>query len=76
VGAEAAADFFVASDGNDQWSGTVPQPNAAKTDGPFLTLERARDAVRELRGKQYLVRPVVVMLRSGTYARVQPLVLK
>jgi len=38
--------FHVATNGNDAWSGTLPEPNAAKTDGPFATLRRARDAVR------------------------------
>ena len=41
--------FFVATDGDDAWSGAVPEPNAGRTDGPFATLTRARDAVRELK---------------------------
>ncbi|HHK41194.1 MAG TPA: hypothetical protein ENJ50_02150, partial [Planctomycetaceae bacterium] len=36
--------LFVAPNGNDQWSGTLPSPNDSKTDGPFATLQRARDA--------------------------------
>ena len=43
------ADFYVATDGNDGWSGKLESPNADKTDGPFATLARARDAVRELK---------------------------
>ena len=42
-----AADFYVAPDGNDAWSGTLAAANADKTDGPFATLERARDAIRQ-----------------------------
>lgn len=49
----AKADFYVATNGNDAWSGTLPEPNATKTDGPFLTLERAQKAVRELKSKVY-----------------------
>lgn len=47
------ADFYVATTGNDDWSGTLPEPNNAKTDGPFATLERAQKAVRELKSKVY-----------------------
>ena len=32
--------FYVATNGNDTWSGKVPAPNADKTDGPFATVER------------------------------------
>ena len=42
-----AADFYVATNGNDSWSGTLPAPNLQGTDGPFATLGKARDAVRE-----------------------------
>lgn len=41
------ADFYVSLKGDDSWSGTLPEPNADKTDGPFLTIERAQKAVRE-----------------------------
>ncbi len=43
----AEATLFVATNGNDAWSGTTAQPNAEKTDGPFRTLERARDEIRK-----------------------------
>jgi parallel beta-helix repeat protein len=39
--------FYVAAGGNDSWSGRHAAPNAAMTDGPFATLQRARDAVRK-----------------------------
>ncbi|NDE10084.1 MAG: hypothetical protein EBZ95_05925, partial [Chitinophagia bacterium] len=47
-------DFFVSSNGNDSWSGTLDAPNATKTDGPFATINRAKLAVRELKSKVYL----------------------
>lgn len=63
--AEQQADFFVSTSGSDDWSGTVAEPNAQRTDGPFATLERARDAVRELKnGKRA---DIVVLVRGGTY---------
>lgn len=47
------ADFYVAPNGNNNWSGTLETPNKNKTDGPFATIQRAQDAVRELKSKIY-----------------------
>ena len=33
--AGAKADFFISPAGNDQWSGTLPEANSGKTDGPL-----------------------------------------
>ena len=63
--AETQADFFVSTSGSDSWSGTLAAPNAQGTDGPFATLERARDAVRDLKKKK--TSDIVVLLREGTY---------
>src|SRR5439155_20863640 len=63
----AAATFYVATNGNDGWSGKLAEPNGMKTDGPFVTLGRARDAVRELKGKQGPKEPLTVMGRGGKY---------
>ena len=41
-----ASAFYVATNGNDGWSGKLAAPNADGTDGPFATLEHARDAMR------------------------------
>ncbi len=38
--------FYVSTEGKDTWSGRLTAPNAAGTDGPFASLERARDAMR------------------------------
>lgn len=74
AGAQPKADFYVATNGNDSWSGKLPAPNRQRTDGPFATLKRAQQAVRELRRTQRLDRPVVVMVRKGTYILSEPLV--
>ena len=42
----AGSEYHVATNGNNAWSGTRAAPNAGGTDGPFATLDRARDAVR------------------------------
>src|SRR5688500_8456925 len=72
VFAQPAADYFVAPNGNDAWSGTLAAPNAAKTDGPFATPAKARDAVRLLR-KHAAAKPVTVLLRGGRYELSEPL---
>lgn len=72
----AAPTFHVATNGNDRWSGRLPAPNRDKTDGPFATVARARDAVRELKTAGELKTPVTVQIRGGTYRLGEPLVFK
>ncbi len=67
AGVAGQTTFYVAPDGNDSWSGRLPAPNVAGTDGPFATLVRARDAVRELKRTGRLRAPVNVQLRGGQY---------
>jgi hypothetical protein len=64
--ASASADLFVAADGNDAWSGTLPAPNSTNTDGPLASVARAQILVRSL-VRSSPNRPVTVMLRAGTY---------
>ena len=59
------ADFYVAPNGSDQWSGTSAEPDEAKSDGPFATLDQARDAVADL--KKTESKDIVVLIRGGTY---------
>ena len=60
--------LYVSPDGLDAWSGRLPEPNARRADGPFATLERARDAVRELKRSRGLPPDgVTVHLRGGRY---------
>lgn len=58
------ATFYVATDGDDNNSGTKQKP--------FATLPRARDAVREL--KKTAKGPIKVLVRAGTYYQDKPLV--
>ena len=71
--AEPAADFFVAPGGHDAWSGRLAEPNAARTDGPFATPAKARDAARALRKAGAPGRAVTVLLRGGRYELKEPL---
>ncbi len=63
----AGTTLYVSPAGNDEWSGRVESPNAAGTDGPLSSLQRARDVLRELRAAGQLTPPATVVLRSGIY---------
>ncbi|MCX8053547.1 MAG: right-handed parallel beta-helix repeat-containing protein [Armatimonadetes bacterium] len=65
--ADAGQVFYVATNGCDSWSGTQPNPSKDRGDGPFATLERARDAVRELRKNGGLKGTVTIAVRGGYY---------
>ena len=60
------ADFFVATNGNDSWSGTLAAPNSAGTDGPFATLGHAQTMVRSV-SRSGRTTPITVSVRAGTY---------
>ena len=70
--------FYTAPDGNDDWSGLLPEADSGKKDGPFATLKRARDAVREATA---LIRKtggpscgnISVVVRGGKYRFSEPL---
>ena len=62
---EPPADFCVAPNGIDNNPGTVEKP--------FQTLERARDAVRELK-RRNPDRPCIILVRGGTYRLEQSVV--
>ena len=59
----AATDFHVATGGNDANPGTA--------DRPFATIERARDAIRDLKKAGSLREPVNVRVAGGTYTLAQ-----
>lgn len=67
-------DLFVATNGNDHWSGRLPKPKADASDGPLATVAAARDAVRtaRLRAPSDLG-PIHVLVRGGTYRLEAPL---
>jgi hypothetical protein len=71
--AAATADIYMATNGNDAWSGTLSAPNVDNTDGPCATLHGAKLKIRALLaapgGK---ARNWTVMIRGGTYALSAP----
>ena len=56
---------YVAPNGSDLWSGSLPAPNSAKTDGPFATFDRARALVQAI--NKTGLSQVNVQFRGGTY---------
>jgi hypothetical protein len=70
----ALAAYYVAPNGNDGWSGKLPEPNASGTDGPLASLGRARDLIREMKSAGGLKEPITVHVRGGRYAMAEPLV--
>jgi parallel beta-helix repeat protein len=67
--------LYVSPEGNDAWSGSLPAPNAAKSDGPLATPVAARDAVRKFRAAGTLKGGAAIQLRGGTYYLAEPFVL-
>jgi parallel beta-helix repeat protein len=67
--------FYVSPNGNDTWSGKREIPNTDRTDGPFATIQRARDAIRQIKRLHNgtLKKPVTVLLRDGSYFLPEPL---
>jgi len=61
--------LYIATDGKDTWSGRIARPNEDKTDGPFATLERARNAIR---GASLPDGGITVELGGGVYERDRP----
>jgi hypothetical protein len=66
--------YYVSPAGNDAWSGELAAPNDARTDGPFASIVRARDAIRQLRQDEgRLPGPFTVSVRGGKYYIGEPI---
>lgn len=68
----AGTNLYIAPNGNDSWSGRSRIPNKKNTDGPFATLEGARNAIRALKQKNTLSGNVTIWIRGGDYYRDKP----
>ncbi|HEU5124525.1 MAG TPA: right-handed parallel beta-helix repeat-containing protein [Verrucomicrobiae bacterium] len=66
--------FFVATNGNDAWSGQLAAAGSQHDDGPFATLPRAVIAARKFKSGQPNAN-VTIRLCSGIYFLNEPLVL-
>ena len=66
--------IYVATNGDDGWSGGLPTPIRDKRDGPLRTIERARDLIRTRKREGRHTQPITVYVRGGTYFLDQPLI--
>jgi hypothetical protein len=66
VNAQGTTIYYVAKNGNDSWSGKSANPSGS--DGPFATLEKARNTIRSLKtAGQYPSGGVEIQIRQGAY---------
>jgi|LQYC01.1.fsa_nt_gi hypothetical protein len=70
-----ARTFYVATNGNDKWAGTLPTPNLSGNDVPVATLQQARNAIRELRQNDSK-NAFTVLVRGGIYQLSETFVLE
>ncbi|MEK6796904.1 MAG: LamG-like jellyroll fold domain-containing protein, partial [Spirochaetota bacterium] len=70
-----AATYYIAPSGNDDWTGTLSAPNAAKTDGPFASVNGALAMLRGVKAKGLYNRPVTVIVKNGIYRMSDPITL-
>jgi len=70
--------LFVATNGNDSWSGRLASPNRDGSDGPFATISRSLAAARALRAQSNVnpTNPVTILVRGGFYFLNEPLALR
>src|SRR5438094_5823999 len=70
-----SAAFYVATNGNDAWSGKQPDAEPGKADGPFATLPRALRAARESRQQpgSAASHASTIFIRGGLYFLNAPL---
>ncbi|MFI4911921.1 MAG: right-handed parallel beta-helix repeat-containing protein [Sedimentisphaeraceae bacterium JB056] len=59
--------LYVSVGGNDQWSGQLPQATIEKNDGPLMTIEAARDKIRQIREGSQEPFSATVFIREGLY---------
>lgn len=68
-------ELYVSTQGDDSWSGRDAKPAGDGKDGPFATLQRARDEIRKIKSGGSLPCQVTVLIRGGTYPQTQSLML-
>lgn len=67
--------LYVATNGNNGWSGTALSPSPQGIDGPLATLTGARDRIRQMKEAGW-TGSVTVFVRNGTYYESETLVLE
>src|SRR5204863_9840041 len=68
--------FYVATNGNDAWSGRLEKPALDGKDGPLAALPAALEKTRAARQNSAKTPDrISILLRGGTYSVAQPVVL-
>src|SRR5438874_67338 len=70
---DSAGVFYVATDGNDSYSGRKPSPESKRSEGPFATLPRALRAVHDWKQQQGAADSATIFIRGGIYFLKEPL---
>jgi len=66
-----AATWYVATNGNDAWSGTRPDAAPNKRHGPFASISKALETARQAKPSK----AKTILLRGGTYELAEPVTL-
>ena len=67
--------LYVAMNGNDNWSGSLPAPCSNMSDGPLRTIKKARDTVRTMKRDHDCKDGFTISIRQGRYELAKPLIL-
>ena len=70
----AGSTCYISPCGNDRWSGQSAERQGKGTEGPWATLEGARDSIRRLRKQGRITGAVQVRILPGLYRLDRPLV--
>jgi hypothetical protein len=65
--------YYVSNEGYDHWSGQLPEPNQARTDGPLASPDRAKELIREYKLTNKEEMTYTVVLRGGKYVVTEPI---
>lgn len=64
-GGPSGAALYVSKSGNDNWSGAIAEPSG--NDGPFASIDRARDEARALKKAGKLNKGATIFICGGDY---------
>lgn len=67
--------LYVSTVGNDLSDGLLPEPSSAIANGPFATIQRARNEAKKIRNKHKINTAINILIRSGIYFLKSPLTL-
>jgi len=66
--------LYVSQEGNDNWSGQIPFSNQNNSDGPFRTIQRAKEEITKQKENGKLRQPIVFYMKRGTYFLDEPII--